>query len=111
MHREKRTRAGLGLAGLTLWLALFGTAVCVLAGWPSVTPALPSTGLPTLISVEVWLRSPMLAVDAVLPTVRLLAWLAWGWTCATVLLRVGVNALDLATKEDRVIAGGVQSKL
>jgi nucleoid-associated protein YgaU len=84
------------LAGLTVWLAIFGSAVYVLAGWPPALPQLP-TALPTWISVEVWLRSPALGIDVALPAARFLAWLMWGWTCATVLLRVGVNALELAT--------------
>src|SRR5579859_1578352 len=94
---QLRTKAGIGLPGLTIWLAVFGIAVYVLAGWPPAIPALP-TNLPSWASVEVWLRSPMLSIDLALPVARFAAWLVWAWTCVTVLLRVAINTLEGATK-------------
>ncbi len=72
VHRERRTHAGIGLPALTIWLVVFGIAVYALAGWPPAIPALP-TELPSWVSLEVWLRSPMLSLELALPVARFAA--------------------------------------
>jgi hypothetical protein len=54
--------------------------------------------LPSSQTVAVWLRSPILPSEQVIPVVRLAAWLIWGWTCLTVAVRIAVYVLDALTR-------------
>jgi nucleoid-associated protein YgaU/DNA-binding SARP family transcriptional activator len=95
---DRRVSAGRGSAAILLvWLAVFGSAVYVLAGWPPAVP-LVASGLPSSQVFEIWLRSPSLALDALLPSVRLLAWVVWAWTCAYVVIRVVLRVLEWLTR-------------
>ncbi len=94
---EPDGQGGIGLRGLTLWLALFGAAIYLLAGWPPALPTLPSSW-PSRLVVEVWLRSPLLPLEWLVPTTRVVAWLVWGWTCLTVLARIALDVLDGLTR-------------
>ena len=94
---ETTERGEIGLPALVLWLGLFGAALYLLAGWPTTPPSLPESW-PSWLMIEVWLRSPMLPTEWLIPLVQVVAWLVWGWTCLTVVLRVVVRALEVITR-------------
>src|SRR5438270_5863265 len=98
---DRRAPAGRGSAAILLvWLAMFGSAVYFLAGWPPALPLLDSE-LPSSQVLGIWLRSPSLALDTLVPPVRLLAWVVWGWTCAYVVIRVVLSVLEWVTRGAR----------
>jgi hypothetical protein len=88
-----------GLRGLVLWLAAGTLAWYWMIGWPQ--PALPElpASLPSLTTLDVWVRSP-LAADwtGFVSVIGLLGWVFWAWAWASVLLEAAVNVADAATE-------------
>jgi len=89
----------LGLGGLLVWLAIFGGALAglgQLAGWPA-QPALPDH-LPSWNVIQVWLNSPLVGIEVLLPVALSIGWLVWALTAASIALQVLVDLLDAATR-------------
>jgi hypothetical protein len=82
---------------LVCWLAFFWLGLRLLVGWPVNVPALPDA-LPTWSSIQVALNSPALQIEWLIPSVAILAWTLWAWTCLFVVVRVTLAALELATR-------------
>jgi hypothetical protein len=94
---DRRAEKSMGLLALLAWLAILGLAVNWLAGWPPPHPTLPSS-FPSLAELQVWLRSPVFAVNWLAPSAGITAWVVLGWIGITVLVRVALNLLDAFTR-------------
>src|SRR5262249_26697941 len=79
------------------WLAFFWAALSLLVGWPPHFPSMPSAW-PNWSTIEVWLNSPILPTEWMIPLVGGVAWVLWGWTCVFVVLRTALTVLDSATR-------------
>src|SRR5689334_8922122 len=79
------------LLGLVSLLTVTGAALVVLVGPPEVGK-LPTP--PSWSTLEVLARSQNVPLDGVLQVAGLLAWLAWAWAVASVVLEFALAAIE-----------------
>jgi LysM domain-containing protein len=82
---------------LLCWLAFFWTALRLLVGWPLIFLPMP-TSWPSWSTIIVALNGFVLPTEWLVPSVGLVAWTLWAWTCLFVAVRLLLNALALATR-------------
>src|SRR4051794_20948091 len=90
---EEESGSDIGLAPLFVLLAGLGA----LLWFTPDQPGLPSSW-PSLDTLQQWLHSSSVPIEAIVPPVKLVGWAVWTWIALSLLLQLLVAFIEFATR-------------